>query len=149
MDTPFSQNKIKASDLRSTDPRQVRLERLFKELEYRYLRKRSKDAKSSTYSVTMTNLALRYHVCKKNAPQEGVRGNVEQLFEEESKYNNIFNETAINSDLSNNHVVFNFATCWRVDQILVKDAKKNLPQRDVEYFRYTRGGTFSLTAIPR
>lgn len=133
-----TQNKIKASDLRSTDPRQVGLERLFKEFGYRYLRKRSKEAKSSTYSVTMTNLALRYYVCKKNAPQEGVRGNVEELFEEEKKYSDIFNETAINSDLSDNHIVFNFATCWRIDQILVKDTKKNLLKRDIEYFRYTR-----------
>ncbi len=48
-----SQNKINPSDLRSTDPRQVRLERLFQQMGsgYRYWRKRSKEAKSSRYSI--------------------------------------------------------------------------------------------------
>jgi hypothetical protein len=132
-----SQNKINPSDLRSTDPRQVRLEQLFKELGYKYLRKRAKEAKSGRYSITMRNLALRYYVCKKNAPHEGVRGNVEELFEEENKYNEIFDESAINRELSANHVVINYVTCWTIDQIL-QEIKKELPQRDKEYFQYTK-----------
>lgn len=62
-----SQNRIKPSDLRSTDPRQVRLEQLFVKVGggYRYWRKRSKQAKSSRSSITMRNLALRYYICKK------------------------------------------------------------------------------------
>ena len=136
-----SQNKINPSDLRSTDPRQVRLEQLFKGISflgYKYLRKRAKEAKSSRYTITMRNLALRYYVCKKNAPHEGVRGNVEELFEEENKYNEIFDEIAIKKELSGNHVVINYVTCWNIDQILQSDVKKVLPKRDAEYFQYTK-----------
>jgi hypothetical protein len=132
-----SQNKINPSDLRSTDPRQVRLEQLFEIIGYKYLRKRGKEAKSGPYSITMRNLALRYYVCKKNAPHEGVRGNVEELFEEENKYNEIFDESAINKDLSGNHVVINYVTCWKIDQIL-QQVKFELPERDAEYFQYTK-----------
>jgi len=132
-----SQNKINPSDLRSTDPRQVRLEQLFERIGtgYKYLRKRAKEAKSSRYSITMRVLALRYYVCKKNAPHEGVRGNVEELFEEENKYNEIFDESAINKELSGNHVVINYVTCWNIDQLL---QKVELPNRDEEYFQYTK-----------
>lgn len=132
-----SQNKIKPSDLRSTDPRQVRLELLFEKIGkgYKYLRKRAKEAKSSRCSITMRNLALRYYVCKKNAPHEGVRGNVEELFEEENKYNEVFDEAAINKELSGNHVVINYVTCWNIDQLLQKVV---LPNRDAEYSQYTK-----------
>jgi hypothetical protein len=134
-----SQNKINPSDLRSTDPRQVRLENLFEGIGegYKYLRKRGKEAKSGPYRITMRNLALRYYVCKKNAPHEGVRGNVEELFEEEKKYNEIFDESAINKDLSGNHVVINYVTCWNIDQVL-QQVKFELPRRDAEYFQYTK-----------
>jgi hypothetical protein len=135
-----SQNKINPSDLRSTDPRQVRLEKLFEKIGngYKYLRKRAKEAKSGRHSITMRNLALRYYVCKKNAPHEGVEGKVEELFEEENKYNEIFDESAINKELSGNHVVINYVTCWNIDQILQSDVKQELPKRDAEYFQYTR-----------
>jgi len=139
-----SQNKINPSDLRSTDPRQVRLEELFDSLfdstdnGYKYIRKRAKEAKSGRYSITMRALALRYYVCKKNVPHEGVRGNVEELFEEENKYNEIFDESAINKELDGNHVVINYVTCWNIDQILQNNVKRELPHRDVEYFQYTK-----------
>lgn len=137
-----SQNKIYASDLRSTDPKQVRLERLFKDIGnngsgYKYWRKRSKEAKSARYAITMRNLALRYYVCKKNVPQEGVRGEVEELFEEDAKYNEIFDENAINKELSGNHVAFNYVTCWNINRIL-QEEKNNFLERDREYFEYTR-----------
>lgn len=132
-----SQNKINPSDLKSTDPRQVRLERLFQKIGsgYRYWRKRSKEAKSSRYSITMRNLALRYYVCKRNVPHEGVRGNVEELFEEDTKYNEIFDEGSINRDLSANHIAITYVTIWNIDQIL---SHVELPQIDSEYFQYTR-----------
>ena len=132
-----SQNKINPSDLRSTDPRQVRLERLFQQMGsgYRYWRKRSKEAKSSRYSITMRNLALRYYICRKNAPHEGVRGNVEELFEDEAKYDEIFDENSISRDLSANHIVINYVTVWNIDQIL---NHVELPKIDKEYFQYTR-----------
>ena len=134
-----SQNKINPSDLRSTDSRQVRLEQLFRRISdgYKYLRKRSKEAKSSRFSITMRNLALRYYVCKKNAPHEGVRGNVEELFEEDATYNEIFDENAINEDLSINHIVINYVTCWNIDQIL-QNVRADLPSRDKEYYQYTK-----------
>lgn len=111
-----SQNKINPSDLRSTDPRQVRLEQLFADLGsgYKYWRKRSKEAKSFRYSITMRNLALRYYICKKNVPHEGVRGNVEELFEEDSKYNEIYDESAINKELTSSHVAINSIDRWYV-----------------------------------
>ena len=132
-----SQNNIKASDLRSTDPRQVRLEQLFAKISsgYKYFRKRSQEAKSAHYNITMTNLALRYHVCKKNAPHEGVRGNVEELFEEDTKYDETFDENAINKELTGSHVAINYVTCWAIDQLL---QKVDLPKRDAEYFQYTK-----------
>ncbi len=134
-----SQNKINPSDLRSTDPRQVRLEHLFERVGtgYKYIRKRAKEAKSGRYSITMRKLALIYYVCKKNAPHEGVRGTVEELFEEENKYNEIFDERAINKELSGNHIVINYVTCWTIDQLLQK-VKVELPHRDKEYFQYTK-----------
>jgi len=125
-----SQNKINPSDLKSTDPRQIRLERLLKRIGYgyKYIRKRSKDAKAGPHSITMRNLALRYYVCKKGMPQEGVRGTVEELFEEESKYNTIFDESAIEKELSENHVVFKYVTCWNIDRIL-STQKSKLPKK--------------------
>jgi hypothetical protein len=132
-----SQNKIDPSDLRSTDPKQVRLEQLLERIGsgYKYFRKRSKEAKSSRYSITMRNLAMRYYVCKKNVPHEGVRGNVEELFEENVKYNETFDENAINRELCGNHVGLSYVTCWNIDQIL---QKVQLPQRDEKYSQYTK-----------
>ena len=132
-----SQHQIKASDLRSTDPRQVRLEQLLENLGsgYTYFRKRSKEAKSSRYNITMKNLALRYYVCKRYAPHEGVGGNVERLFEEDSKYDYIFNERAIKRDIAGNHIVIKYVTAWSIDQIL---KNVDLLKRDVEYFKYTK-----------
>lgn len=132
-----SQNKINPSDLRSTDPRQVRIEELFEKIGsgYKYLRKRSKEAKSSRYSITMRNLALRYYVSKKYAPYEGVRGNLEDIFEENSKYDDIFDENAINRELSGNHIIINYVTCWSIDQTI---QKIELTKKDNEYSAYTK-----------
>ncbi len=131
------QNKISASDLHSTDPRQVRLEQLLEKIGtgYKYLRKRSKELRASRYSITMKNLSIRYYVCKKNAPHEGVRSNIDELFEEDTKYNEIFDENAIMKALHGSHVVISYVTCWNIDQIL---QKIELPQRDGEYFQYTK-----------
>ncbi len=132
-----SQSKILPSDLRSTDPRQVRLERLFHQLGFKYWRKRSKEAKSFRYSITMRNLALRYYICKKNAPHLGVLGQIENLFSDDSKYETIFNEEEIKKELGNYHIVLRYITLWVIDQILQR-IKKDLPKRDQEYFQYTK-----------
>ena len=60
---------------------------------------------------------------------------MEELFEEDAKYDEIFDENAINKDLSGNHIVINYVTCWNIDQIL---QKIELPKRDAEYFQYTK-----------
>ena len=131
-----SQNKIEPSDLHSTDPRQVRLEQLLAKVGegYGYIRKRSTESKASRYQISMRNLALPYYVCKKNVPHEGVRGNVEELFEEQNKYDEVFNESAINRDLNASHIALNFVTVWTIDQLL---ARVELPNRDYEYSNYT------------
>ena len=130
-----SQNKIEPSDLRSTDPRQVRLEELLRRLDYGYIRKRSKDAKASRYQISMRNLALLYYACKKNLPHEGVRGNTEELFEEQSKYDEVFDESAINRELGSGHVALSYITVWVLDQLLMR---VELPNRDAEYWKYSR-----------
>jgi hypothetical protein len=134
-----SQNAIEASDLRSTDPRQVRLEQLLREVGdgYGYIRKRSADAKASLYNVSMKHLALVYQVCKRSAPHEGVRGNVEELFEEPTKYNEIFNEREINKELGSGHVVLNYITAWVIHNRLTQ-IRGDIPQRDEEFWQFTR-----------
>jgi len=133
-----SQNKINPSDLKSTDPRQVRLGELFKMVGYTYIRKRSNEVTGNRFtSIKMRDLALRYYVCKRNVPHEGVSGKVEELFEEESKYNEIFDENAINKEMFNDHIIIRYVTCWRIDQI-IKNMKKELPKRDRELFNYTK-----------
>lgn len=131
-----SQNKIEASDLHSTDPRQVRLEELLHKIGdgYGYIRKRSKDAKAGRYKISMRNLALPYYVCKKNMPHEGVRGNIEELFEEPTKYDEVFNEGAINRDLNSGHVAISYVASWTIYQLL---RRVTLPARDEEYRQYT------------
>ena len=83
----------------------------------------------------MSSLALLYYVCKKSVAHEGVRGNVQELFQEQSKYNEVFNESAINKELSGNHVALNYVLVWMLDQILLR---VDLPQRDNDYWKYTR-----------
>ena len=122
-----SQNPIRASDLHSTDPRQVVIEALMKQMGYMYLRKRGKEVKSGHYSITMRNLALYYHVCKTQSPHEGVIAEVEEIFEEETKYDAVFPETAINRELSMSHVVMNYITVWNIAEALdrfLKDLNK-------------------------
>lgn len=134
-----SQNNIKSSDLKSTDSRQVRIEILMKTIGsgYRYIRKRSKDERAGPKNIRMQDLALRYYVCIENVPYEGVRGNVEELFSEENKYKRVFDENAINKELSNNHVVIRYITCWVIDRI-IRNLKRDLPPKDSEYFKYTK-----------
>jgi AIPR protein len=126
-----TQNKINPSDLRSTDPRQVRLERLFPQIGmYQYFRKRAVDIKASANNVTMRKLAILYHVCRKYARHEGMEGKVEELFEEEGKYDQIFDENSINKPITDNHVVYKYATCWSLDQAIKKIELPEKKQRE-------------------
>lgn len=134
-----SQNKINPSDLKSTDPRQVMLERLFNNLGYTYFRKRAKEAKSSMTNITMRNLALLAYVCRKNSPRAGVTGNIEDIFETVEKYNTTFPEDLIKKDLtySSNHVVVDYLVIWNIDQAL-KVIKRDLPKKDEDAFKFKK-----------
>jgi len=132
-----SQNKILPSDLRSNDPRQVRLERLLKERGYAYYRKRAKGIKSSKFSIPMRKLAPLYYCCKKHAPHTTVAMYVQELFREESRYNKIFNRTQINREMNAQHIVLKYITVWNLSQIL-RSRRNDLPKRDKEYFQYTQ-----------
>lgn len=132
-----SQNPIKPSDLHSTDPRQVRLQRLFEDFGYTYWRKRSKEAKSSRQSITMRKLALYYFVCRRQAPHEGVIGQIEEIFAERGRYDDAFPEEAINRELnSSNHVVLSYVLVWRLSEI-ASAVKKELAKRDRDVSGYT------------
>lgn len=132
-----SQNKILASDLHSTDPQQVRLEEHFRTLGYHYHRKRSKEAKSGEYSITMKNLALRYYVCKRSLPHAGIIGQTDELFEQKNTYRDLFPEDPIERDLNSvNHIAFNYLVAWRLSELLDRLAKQ-LPRRDFGLSDYT------------
>ena len=133
-----SQNPIKASDLKSTDSRQVRIEYLMEDLgtNYSYLRKRSQKNKASRNRISMTNLALRYYLCKKNTPHLGIKGKIDELFGEDNKYNYIFNETSIKSRLNDHHVIIEYITVWVIDQVITNDV--TLKKKISEFKRYTK-----------
>jgi hypothetical protein len=120
-----SQNKIKASDLHSTDPRQVMLENRIKELglKYTYNRKRSDDGRlPSGHQIFMTRAALIYHVCEYKKPDEGISGSIETYFEEEKRYEEAFPENQIKKKLSRglDHVVFRYIESWRLKYMITK-----------------------------
>ena len=131
-----SQNQIKPSDLRSADPRQVRLEQIFTKLGYEYIRKRSEEQKPGENRVAMRHLALRFYVCDKGMPHEGVRGNIEELFEDDKLYDQVFNENLISEKLNNDHIVIRYLTCWRLFYLMQKKVKNKLSRRVKTYFRY-------------
>lgn len=132
-----SQNRILPSDLRSNDPRQVRLERLLKDRDYLYFRKRAKGIKSGNFSIPMWKLAPLYYCCKKHAPHATVAMHVQELFREEPRYNNIFNEIQINRQISAQHIVLKYITVWKLSQVL-QNRRNDLPERDKQYFQYTK-----------
>jgi len=114
-----SQNKIKASDLHSTDPRQVMIENRINELaqRYKYHRKRTEGSKiSSPFNIKMTELALCYYVSQYKKPDEGVSGAIESFFEEDKKYSDAFPETQIKKPITNkvDHIVFKYIDSWRL-----------------------------------
>lgn len=132
-----SQNKILPSDLRSNDPRQVRLERLFADMGYKYYRKRAKGIKSGKSSIPMWKLASLYYCCKKHAPHSAVAMYVQELFREASRYNHIFNQAEIGRKLRGNHVILKYITVWNLAQIL-RSRRRDLPDKDYEYFTYSQ-----------
>jgi hypothetical protein len=136
-----SQNKIKASDLHSTDPCQVMLENRFDELglSFRYFRKRSEKEKkvSSWHNILMVKLAMYYHVCEYNKPDEGVTGNVELYFEEEKRYHESFPEKMIRRPIiSLDHIVFKYIDCWYLYFFANRFLHDELSKKQQELFSY-------------
>lgn len=133
-----SQNKILPSDLRSNDMRQVRIEQLFADFGYVYYRKRERRKKQATkYNIPMPRLGFLYYICKKQVPFEGVRGQVEELFETDKKYNEVFNEQEVNKELSGTHVSLRYLTVWNLYQ-LIREFRNELSDVDYAYFEYTQ-----------
>jgi hypothetical protein len=135
-----SQNKIKASDLHSTDPRQVMLENRINELavRYHYQRKRSEGKTSSPYIIPMAKLAQIFHVSEYKKPDEGVSGSTESYFEEDKKYSESFPEAQIKKTLTNrvDHIVFKYLDCWRINCFLPRIFYKELSQKHKDLFAY-------------
>jgi hypothetical protein len=136
-----SQNKIKASDLHSTDPRQVMLENRINELSqnYSYQRKRSESGKiSSRSNIIMTKLAMYYYVSEYKKPDEGITGSIESYFEEDKKYSDSFPETKIKKPLSEkvDHIVFKYIDCWRIKFFLDRIFLKELSAKHKERYQY-------------
>ncbi|MCL4447050.1 MAG: AIPR family protein [Candidatus Thermoplasmatota archaeon] len=131
-----TQNNILPSDLRSTDPRQVRLEELFNLFNWTYYRKRTEGAKASQSNVLMKRLGLLYLVCKHHLPHEGVRGNVEEVFSEPDRYEDAFPEEKIKQEISKDHPVIDYITTWRSYNVVNKIGKKSV--RYKELLRYSQ-----------
>ncbi|MDP2925202.1 MAG: AIPR family protein [Nanoarchaeota archaeon] len=132
-----SQNKIYKSDLRSNDPTQVMLENHLSKLNYKYERKRSEGIKSTKDVIKMRDLARLYYYCKKNSPNQGIIAQVEELFEEEDKYEEIFDQDEINKELYAGHVIINYLTCWNIDYN-IRMVNKHLSKRDKIFFYLIR-----------
>lgn len=126
-----SQNKIKASDLHSTDPRQVMLENRIDGLgtRFRYLRKRSENNRNSSQSnIKMTDLAQCYYVVSQKKPDEGISGGIESYFEEEKRYSASFPENEIKKTIKNlDHIVFKYLDSWRLKYVIDKSVKNEIP----------------------
>ncbi len=138
-----SQNKIKASDLHSTDPRQVMIENRINELGLRhsYHRKRTEDGKfSSPYKIFMTKLALFYHVCEYRKPDEGISGQIESYFEEDKRYNESFPENQIKKPIGKNldHIVFNYLDSWNLNFVFDRKVQHELNKSTQEYYQYIK-----------
>jgi hypothetical protein len=134
-----SQTKIFVSDLRSCDPRQVRIESLIEQLDcgYTYYRKRSKEYKATKYGITMRQLALLYYTVKKEAPNLGLLGDIDDLFKERAKkYNVIFNEKEIGKEMSRSHVVLKYISTWAVDQIIQSMELNKIEENFRQYTRF-------------
>ncbi len=128
------QNPIKESDLHSNDKEQVAIERLMKNFDYSYIRKREEGSKESDRQITMTRLAQVYFALER--PYEVVRGEVENLFRE--KYKKIFPWEKIKLSLNGegiDHIVIDYITAWRIYRI-VKNKAKPKKGREKEIHKY-------------
>lgn len=90
-----TQNKIKASDLRSNDERQVQIQRIIDRIDwgYEYIRKRRAGTKAAEKVVIMEQLANLINCCHFEKPNEAIRMEVEKLFRD--KYEKVFDKKRI------------------------------------------------------
>lgn len=134
-----SQNKVNPSDLKSNDQVQVNISRSLTKYGYEYIRKREKNAKSSTSKIKMVDLAKVFYCCISKRPDISARGNVEQLFEENKSYELIFDKNEIGKPLNTkntNHRIIQYITSW-----CIFNNKNKFPVKsklDNDYFQYTQ-----------
>jgi AIPR protein len=138
-----SQNKIKSSDLHSTDPRQVMLENRIIELglRYSYHRKRTDEGKiASPFHVFMNKLAHIYYVCEYKKPDEGISGQIESYFAEEKRYNDAFPANQIKKPLGNNldHIIFKYIESWSLNYLLDRYVWYELNKKSQEYYQFLK-----------
>lgn len=131
-----SQNKVNPSDLKSNDHVQVMISKRLFNYNYDYLRKREKNAKSSTFKIKMVDLAKVFYCCISKRPDISGRGNVEKLFEDMKSYHLIFNKDEVTKNININHRIIQYITAWCIFQN--KNYFSVSSQLDEEYFRYTQ-----------
>jgi len=132
-----TQVKIKASDLRSNDERQVHIQRIFERIDsgYTYIRKRESGVKASDKVVTMEQLANLINCCVLERPNEAIRMEIEKLFRD--KYDKIFDMNKILVEFAKNTEVYNHLIIWRIHRLLVK-VRKQLNKRNQDLFYVTQ-----------
>jgi len=132
-----TQVKIKASDLRSNDERQVQIQRIVERINagYTYVRKRESGVHSSDTTVVMEQLANLINCCVLERPNEAIRMEVEKLFRD--KYGKIFDKNKILVEFSKNTEVYNYLIIWRIHRLIIK-AKKQLGKRHQDLFYTTQ-----------
>jgi hypothetical protein len=132
-----TQVKIKASDLRSNDERQVQIERIVERINagYAYVRKRESGVHVADTVVVMEQLANLINCCVLERPNEAIRMEVEKLFRD--KYDKIFDKNKILIEFAKNTEVYNYLVIWRIHRLLVK-VKKQLAMRYQNLFYATQ-----------
>lgn len=132
-----TQVKIKASDLRSNDERQVQIQRIVERINegYSYVRKRESGVKASDKVVVMEQLANLINCCVLEKPNEAIRMELEKLFRE--KYAKIFDKNKILIEFGKNTEVYNYLMIWRIHRLLVK-VKKQLGKKNQDLFYATQ-----------
>ena len=132
-----TQVKIKASDLRSNDERQVQIERIIERINagYKYVRKRESGVHVTDNNVVMEQLANLINCCILERPNEAIRMEVEKLFRD--KYDKIFDKNKILVEFAKNTEVYNYLIIWRIHRIIVK-VKKQLAKRYQDLFYATQ-----------
>lgn len=132
-----TQTKIKASDLRSNDERQVQIQRIVDRIDagYRYIRKREAGVKAGDKVIIMEQLANLVNCCIFEKPNEAIRMELEKLFRD--KYDKVFDKNKILVEFAKNTEIYNYLIIWRLHRQIVK-IKKHLNNRDGDLFYATQ-----------